>query len=152
MRFVQLPLLVASILFTTAGSSTPITGLKLSKVIVIHRHGDRSPITPMADEEYWASTLPPKTTLETIAKMTDVVKDSDINVFFIDSKTPRTGAPTESKHLAKGGPIFGQLSQLGLLQMIALGGQLKAELDEALELDGPIKPSDVTVYSTDFPR
>ncbi|GMH86043.1 hypothetical protein TrVE_jg4414 [Triparma verrucosa] len=126
-----------------------VTGLKLSRVVIVHRHGDRSPITPMADEAYWASTLPDKQTLEAIERTTEVVKDSDLNEF-LDSSSPRSGMPQESKHLAKGGPIFGQLSQLGLFQMIALGAQLKAELDETLGLS--VEPSDVTVYSTDFPR
>ena len=101
------------------------------------------------DEEFWKSTLPNDETLTSIAKNTRITQNSDFTRF-LDPLEPRSDAPRESKHLAKGGPIYGQLTQLGLLQMIELGARLREDLRASFGAD--VAPSDVKLYSTDFPR
>ena len=131
---------------------------KRVQVQIIHRHGDRSPITPLKDEEYWAQQLIPESTLREIAKNTVLRQD--------DNKTKNT-------HTAGGRGPFGKLSELGLLQMVKLGTSLREQLvgehSNIIEEDGggegrtkllphiftrdkPLAPEHIRVISTNFPR
>jgi len=153
----------------SAESTTVATGTgnrktyKLIQVQVIHRHGDRTPITPMKDEKYWSDTLPPPSLLSKIAEGTTIKRNED----------------EEGKvHGASGRGPFGKLTQLGLLQMVEVGSRLREELhldeDDAGSSDGgfhiddeghihlhkgrlftgasPLHPTKIKVKSTDFPR
>lgn len=114
------------------------------KVQVIHRHGDRSPITPLKDVEYWSNQLVDSHTAEKIAENTEIIREKEFN------------------HSAGARGPFGKLSQLGLLQMIQVGDTLAEELLQDKK-DGlffsplfsakrPLHPSQIRVYSTDFSR
>lgn len=129
------------------------------QVQVVHRHGDRTPITPLKDEDYWAKTLVPPQMLEKISSNTNVVTTGEV-----------------LNHAAGGRGPFGKLTQLGLLQLVDLGTKLREELSsdkhhddhEALETDPynekhkffrypwhpkrPLHPSNVKIISTNFPR
>eukprot|EP00580_Thalassiosira_gravida_P018585 CAMPEP_0201661860 /NCGR_PEP_ID=MMETSP0494-20130426/4104_1 /ASSEMBLY_ACC=CAM_ASM_000839 /TAXON_ID=420259 /ORGANISM="Thalassiosira gravida, Strain GMp14c1" /LENGTH=481 /DNA_ID=CAMNT_0048140081 /DNA_START=87 /DNA_END=1532 /DNA_ORIENTATION=+ len=133
----------------------PNSKLRLHQVSVIHRHGDRSPITPMKDEDYWQNQLPDPRVLDGISKGTSLIR-------------PPGGGP--KKHGAVGRGPFGQLTMMGLLQMISLGERLKEELEHSHDdsdvdeshsfvnrgklftPNKPLHPSRVKVMSTDFPR
>jgi acid phosphatase len=143
------------------------------QVQVVHRHGDRTPITPLRDEEFWTQQLVPEDLLERVAKGTRVVR--------------RGGSGGKNKlevHAAQGRGPFGKLTKLGLLGMIQVGTNLKEELEEstqwsdrttassivektttttAIGTDGAsggdairrtvrFAPEDIKVYSTDFAR
>lgn len=133
---------------------------KLIQVQVIHRHGDRSPITPMKDEKYWSGTLPPPTLLSKIAEGTTIKRSENAK---------------ENKHAAGGRGPFGKLTQLGLLQMVEVGTRIREEIhlekenEEKLHFvdeEGhihlqrgrlftqkyPLHPKRIRVQSTDFPR
>lgn len=132
---------------------------KLVQCVVIHRHGDRTPITPLKNETYWASALPSDEILSKVSQNTNLVRD--------ENQIP-------NNHLAGGRGPFGQLSQLGLLQMVELGNKLREQLflEEPLEdehhvdkhgnrfihhgrlfhRDHPLHPRHVQIQSTDFPR
>ena len=145
--------LVAALASPSVGSR-----LRLRQVLVVHRHGDRTPITPMRDEEYWRTTLPDPTVLEGIARGTSLLR-------------PPGGVA--NSHGAVGRGPFGQLTMMGLLQMVGLGERLRGELagghrhprddgddddDDAMSglrlftPEEPLHPSRVKVMSTDFPR
>ena len=149
---------------------------ELVQVQIVHRHGDRTPITPMKDEKYWGETLPSKNLLSKIAEGTKIKREGDSN-----------GA----NHAAGGRGPFGKLTQLGLLQMIQVGSSLREQLyletqsgghnksssissststsdNDEYHLDdqgniylhqgrlfhpnAPLSPSKISVKSTDFPR
>lgn len=135
--------------------------LKLIQVQVVHRHGDRTPITPMRDEEFWSKTLPSPSLLEKIASGT-IVKRADDKM-------------AGSGHAAAGRGPFGKLTQLGLFQMVEVGSSLREQLhlDEEEDDDGnhsddeghiyiqkgrlfshkaPLHPNKIVIKSTDFPR
>lgn len=126
------------------------------QVQIVHRHGDRSPITSLKDEDYWERQLIPETTLEKIACNTVLISDGETNT-----------------HKANGRGPFGKLTKLGLQQMIDLGTILRNELssgassneeqtitDEVGDTmyphiwtpDRPLHPSNVRVLSTGFER
>ena len=112
---------------------------KLVQVQIVHRHGDRTPITPMKDHEFWASTLPDKQVLDKISSGTCIIREGEI-----------------MKHGAAGSGVFGQLSSLGLFQMVDLGNRLRDELH--CDVNGifskhrPLDAQSIRVVSTDFPR
>jgi len=113
-------------------------------VQVIHRHGDRSPITPMKDVSFWSSQLIDEHTLDKIAENTEIIREEEFN------------------HSAGARGPFGKLSKLGLLQMIQVGNTLSEELTKEREnglfytplfsAERPLHPSQIRVYSTDFSR
>ena len=167
-------LAAASVTATAASDAAPAPPQRrrllqrLVQVQVVHRHGDRTPITPMKDEAYWRSNLPEAHVLEGIARGTNLRRDGG-------------GADCQqgqNPHAAGGRGPFGQLTSLGLLQMISLGGRLREELvhsgqgqgqggeehqraaesrgDKLFDADGGagvnLHPSRIAVTSTDFPR
>jgi len=153
---IQSALCLAAAASSSFSKPHPNSKLRLRQVLVVHRHGDRSPITPMKDEDYWAATLPTPRVLDGIAKGTTLVR-------------PPEGGP--KKHGAVGRGPFGQLTMMGLLQMVGLGERLKEELEHYQHTDDddemesqfvnrgrlftsekPLHPSRVKVMSTDFPR
>jgi len=130
------------------------------QVQVIHRHGDRTPITPLKDEAFWYQQLVPEDLRERVAKGTRVLRHDGVE-----------------PHAASGRGPFGKLTRLGLLGMVQVGTNLKEELEESTQwsdrttassiiattadsADGEDRvqrrieftPKDIKVYSTDFPR
>ena len=61
-------LTAASALHATAES------LQLRQLQVIHRHGDRTPITPLADRAYWSTILPSAAELVSLERGTTVIR------------------------------------------------------------------------------
>lgn len=126
---------------------------RLRQVQVIHRHGDRSPITPMKDESYWSNLLIPSDVLTKVAQGTTIVRTPNV----------------QNTHVAGGRGPFGKLTALGLLQMVQVGTTLRerfvASNDETENSSSsttakqhlwdaarPLQSTDVRVFSTDFPR
>jgi len=124
------------------------------QVQVIHRHGDRTPITPLKNEDYWGTTLIPDDLIKQVAKGTKILRHRNTYT---------------KNHAAIGRGPFGKLTKLGLLRMIEVGKSLKDELEiETIwsekvtarvitksVVDGvqiQITPKDIKVYSTDFSR
>ena len=105
--------------------------------------GDRTPITPLLDESFWKSTLPSDSTLASISRNTRVNLDNDFHAFLDAEEAWAEVSKGEGKHLAKGGPIYGQLTQLGLLQMIELGSRLREDLKVAF--GSVVRPTEVKV-------
>ncbi|KAL3827500.1 hypothetical protein ACHAXA_003769 [Cyclostephanos tholiformis] len=153
------------------GRGRPRMRLRLNQVHVIHRHGDRTPITPMKDESYWRGTLPESSVLDGISRGTYLLRRAHPPGGGDDGETSNGSA----RHGAQGRGPFGQLTMMGLLQMVELGERLRSELtvghdddaDEKEEEDDemttmgrlrlftpevPLHPRRVKVMSTDFPR
>ena len=49
---------------------------RVLQVQLVHRHGDRTPITPMQNETYWAATLPTSDLLQKVAIGTNMLRDT----------------------------------------------------------------------------
>jgi hypothetical protein len=119
---------------------------KAIQVQIIHRHGDRTPITTMKDSDYWASQLISLELLDKIAEGTTIIRREVLS------------------HKARGQGPFGKLTQLGLFQLIDVGTTLKNELCEnglasdelydgaIFSPDRPLHPNRIRVMCTDFPR
>ena len=115
------------------------TKLRVLQVQIVHRHGDRTPITPLRDVAYWESQLPRPEVLDRIAFGTRLVRggggtteddddgDGDGNDGVGGIRTARK-TTTGQAHGAAGRGPFGQLTSLGLLQMVELGGRIREEL------------------------
>ena len=101
----------------------------------------------MKDMEYWSSQLVDEVTAAKIAENTEIIRQE------------------EFRHSAGARGPFGKLSKLGLLQMIQVGDTLAQELTQekgnnglfysplfGTELQRPMHPSQIQVYSTDFER
>lgn len=137
-----------------AGDDVKVTRKKYRaiQVQIVHRHGDRSPITTLKDEDFWASTLVSPDLLEKIEHGTKIIRHEKL------------------LHKAHGRGPFGKLTQLGLLQMIDVGTALREELCSYSDYDfkpddngdlyrrdlwGPSRPmrsNDIQIFCTDFPR
>lgn len=125
-------------------------------VQVVHRHGDRSPITSLKNEVYWEEQLIADTTLASIAANTVLISNNS----------------EKNMHKANGRGPFGKLTMLGLQQMIDLGTKLREELSSDLASketcyldevgntvfphiwtpDRPLHPSNLRVVSSMFER
>jgi Histidine phosphatase superfamily (branch 2) len=151
------------------GGGQATTTYRTVQVQLVHRHGDRTPITPLRNESYWASTLVPPDMADKISRGTTVVRTHDDH----DDGGRKTAQP----HAASGRGPFGKLTRMGLLQMIEVGSRLRDELegpqtvwaasstlfspltsgDGAPNVEGrqqrhQLHPQHVKVYSTDFER
>jgi hypothetical protein len=107
----------------------------LLQVQVVHRHGDRTPISPMVDKQFWRSVIPTVSSLTALAEGTVVSRDGDAS------------AP----HPAAGDGLFGTLSSRGVEQLHAIGERLRADHVPSLLPAHPDATS-LRVSSTDFPR
>lgn len=132
-------------------SCTEPKTLRRRAVQVVHRHGDRSPITLLKDEAFWASHLVSASTLSKISSNTHVIKPDAANT-----------------HNANGRGPFGKLTKLGLLQIVDLGTSLREQLsgdnqptaDEKGRTlyphiwtpEAPLSPASIRVISTNFLR
>ena len=85
--------------------------MQLRHLQVVHRHGDRTPVTPLADKEYWAGVIPSQAELDRLAVGTAVVR------------TDTTNAP----HPAAGDGVFGTLSLRGVEMMREGGVRLREQ-------------------------
>ena len=122
-------LTVASAAVATAES------LQLRQLQVIHRHGDRTPITPLADRTFWSSILPSEAELASLEDGTTVLR-------------PSGSVP----HPAAGDGLFGTLSLRGVQMMREVGAELRRTYPSLLHEDPPLSADDMRVHSTDFPR
>ena len=122
-------LTVASAAAATAES------LQLRQLQVIHRHGDRTPITPLADRAFWSSILPSEAELTSLEDGTTVLR-------------PSGSVP----HPAAGDGLFGTLSLRGVQMMREVGAELRRTYPSLLHEDLPLSADDIRVHSTDFPR
>ena len=109
----------------------------LVAVLLVHRHGDRTPITPMADRDFWASKIPRPTV---------------INALGAGSRVLRSDAQRKAgTHVAAGDGVFGTLTERGLDQMRSVGSVLRRRLLD-LGFGHTLARRSVRVWSTDFPR
>jgi acid phosphatase len=149
------------------GNDTSFYSYRTVQVQVIHRHGDRTPITPLKNEEFWTQQLVPEDLLEKVASGTRVLRQQRSGD---DEDNANSGKNKLEVHAAAGRGPFGKLTQLGLLGMIQVGTTLKEDLEDSTEwserttassivgtTDGSSRrirfaPNDIKVYSTDFPR
>ena len=122
-------LTIASATIATAES------LQLRQLQVIHRHGDRTPITPLADRAFWSSVLPSEAELASLEDGTTVLRLSD-----------------SKPHPASGDGLFGTLSLRGVRMMREVGAELRRTYPSLLHEDLPLSADDVRVHCTDFPR
>lgn len=122
--------------FARSSSNSCSKGYRLLQVQVVHRHGDRTPITPLKDEEFWSSTLISPTWLDKISEGTKIIRRQD----------------EKNTHAAKGRGPFGKLTQLGLFQMVNLGTGLREDLITEEAFNRELTTKDIRVISTDFPR
>lgn len=108
--------------------------MQLRHLQVVHRHGDRTPIAPLADKEYWAGVIPSQSELDRLAVGTTVVRTDVASV----------------PHPAAGDGVFGTLSLRGVEMMREGGARLREQYPDII----PPSPSPqaIRVHSTDFPR
>lgn len=101
--------------------------LKLEKVVVIHRHGDRTPIERGCGPNFperksmsgkWASTLPSLKTIERIERVGRIVYQSVSEKQFVEMTEAYSG--WDQKEIP-----YGQLTELGAQQLIRLGEKMR---------------------------
>lgn len=146
---------VAHVLLLALGFAVPPRGYELVQLTVITRHGDRSPLTPSLSRRFWQARLPSPAALERVGAGVTIERDA------------REGFA----HSAMGDGVYGTLTGIGLAQMEAVGAALRAELvrgaagaasadadgagaDEGggALLSASLAPSELELFSTDFPR
>lgn len=117
---------------------------------IVHRHGDRTPITQLANVEYWKSTLP---------------REGETSPLRLDGSA-LDSVDREGQAVLDEGPgqIYGQLTAKGCDQLQALGALLRGRLIESDSFTGnpnflpSILPAlcddthTVEVFSTRFAR
>lgn len=113
--------------------SAAADGLELRQLQVIHRHGDRTPITPLADRKFWQGVLPSQEERDGI--------EAGTNTLRVEGFVP---------HPAAGDGVFGTLTARGLEQMRLGGANLRDMYPDFLPKAA--SREEVIVYSTDFPR
>ena len=125
----------------TAAAGGRRAARRVLQATLIHRHGDRSPITPCGSETFWSGRLPSREMLGQLARKFPTAPAASCNV---------------SEHFAAGKPPYGQLSQLGVDQLVAVGMQLRSRLG----WDGVQHPASISssgepllqCFSTPFSR
>lgn len=115
----------APILKACPVSSEP---LKLELIQIIHRHGDRTPILPCLNQDFWSKMLPNQTQLHKIAKQTHVIGK-----------------------LSRDLGVFGALTSHGIEQMQEIGAQLRSQLLDS-NVNMNFTQDELCVYSTAYPR
>jgi len=109
------------------------------QVHIAHRHGDRTPITPLKDYDYWYNTLPSSDILNRISHGTVIQRhdkeeheEDEMKTKVHENEQPITthDASTQptTAHTASGIGPYGKLTLLGILQMIQVGTRLRDEL------------------------
>ncbi|XP_054419336.1 lysophosphatidic acid phosphatase type 6 isoform X2 [Pteronotus mesoamericanus] len=121
--------------------------LELKMVQVVFRHGARSPLKPLPREEQveWNPRLlevPPQTQLDyTVTNLTG---------------GPKPHSPFDSQYhktILKGGMFAGQLTNVGMQQMYALGERLRKNYVEDVSfLSSTFNPQEIFVRSTNMHR
>lgn len=118
-------------------------GYKLLKVVVVTRHGDRTPV--------WTFDIPDDT----------VAWNCTLNLQIADGKANTERSPTtvfkkqyiEDREMLKGNCYFGQLTQRGADQHQGVGGHMKALYIDTLGfLGATLDPSEIALRSTDVER
>ena len=96
--------------------------LQLTPIVtqVVHRHGDRTPITPLTDAAYWSSLLPSDDTLTALARRTNIIRDDN---------------QAQTVHAAGGGDVFGRLTTEGLHQMFEVGVKLRTDVERLMQYE-----------------
>ena len=104
--------------------------------VIIFRHGDRTPITPMSDTNFWSMLLPSDETVAELGRGVAFVNDED----------------RLRKHMAAGKGCFGKLTSLGLMQMVKLGETASEGARADDRTRHALDPSQVRWISTGFDR
>ena len=125
--------LVSALHIRAVAAASADSHLKLHHLQVIHRHGDRTPITPLADREFWSSVLPNSSQLVSLAAGTEVVR-----------------AKGREPHPAAGDGLFGTLSARGVDQLQTGGIALRQKYPDFLP--SLATAESVRIFSTAFPR
>ncbi|XP_060090429.1 lysophosphatidic acid phosphatase type 6 [Heteronotia binoei] len=121
--------------------------LQLKLVLVLFRHGARTPLRAIPDVEQveWNPTL------------LEIPAETELDYSVTDlAGGPQPYSPYEDQYrnvVLKGGVIAGQLTRVGMQQMFALGERLRKRYIEDIAFLSPsFKPSEVFVRSTNIFR
>lgn len=121
---------------------------------IVHRHGDRTPISTLSNKEYWRSTLPQTGATSPLRRDGSPFDDVDVE-----------GQVVLNNEGGHHDELYGQLTAKGCDQLQALGSLLRGRLIESSEYTGnpdflpeslPAQlssaPCVAEVYSTRYPR
>ena len=126
---------LSRVLTAASAAVASAESLQLRQLQVIHRHGDRTPITPLADRTFWSSILPSEAELASLEGGTTILRSA-------------AGVP----HPAAGDGLFGTLSLRGVQMMRDAGAELHRAYPSLSAKDVPLSAADMRVHCTDFPR
>jgi hypothetical protein len=118
--------------------------MRLLGMVVVHRHGDRTPITPCGCAQVWARTLPSPSRLAALSAAFPVAKGR--------GRGRRNEAAAAHAHVAAGVSPYGQLTELGLEQLRGVGAQLRRRLGSEAAARLEAEPWRVTCHATPFSR
>lgn len=113
-------------------------GLELCYATVVHRHGSRTPVTPLLDVDFWASTLPDAALVAALeGPWASVRRDRE-----------------RRTHPAAGSGVFGRLDAEGVTQLRDVGWMLRRRYVGPGKLieDGDAVAARIRYFSTDFSR
>eukprot|EP00581_Thalassiosira_minuscula_P007041 CAMPEP_0183709128 /NCGR_PEP_ID=MMETSP0737-20130205/5238_1 /TAXON_ID=385413 /ORGANISM="Thalassiosira miniscula, Strain CCMP1093" /LENGTH=543 /DNA_ID=CAMNT_0025937143 /DNA_START=11 /DNA_END=1642 /DNA_ORIENTATION=- len=118
------------------------------QIQIIHRHGDRTPITPLEDKSYWSTLLPSEKRLKDIAAYTKIIRNEE-----------EEEGSSNTDHPAGGGDVYGRLTSDGLTMMKELGTKLRHDVvtrfkqrKDVPQLESVHASTWIKVASTDFSR
>ena len=98
---------------------------------VIHRHGDRTPITAVGSASFWERTLPTSSALSALAQAFPVRRGGRTTSAPGQGRLARDQDAGLSAHPAGGVPPYGQLTAVGVDQLTKLGWDLRQSLSNA---------------------